>query len=99
MTRAEKYDKLILGLLSGLALPFITGLIIFAFSAGNFTLHEYLVRIVESHIITHSITLCVFPNVAIFLLFNRYDMLKAARGVLAVTIVWAVIVFCVKFFA
>jgi hypothetical protein len=39
----------------------------------------------------------VFPNIIIFLIFNRLDMLRAARGVLAVTIIWAVIVFGVKF--
>ena len=53
-------------------------------------------RIADSNIITHSITLCVFPNIIIFLLFNQFDMLKATRGVLAITIVWAVIVFAVK---
>jgi hypothetical protein len=98
MTLAEKYDKLLIGLVSGLILPFIVGLTIFAFSAGHFTLQAYLARIVETHIITHSITLCVFPNVGVFLLFNRFDMLRATRGVLAITIVWAVIVFGVKFF-
>jgi hypothetical protein len=99
MTFIEKYDKLFIGLVSGLVLPFIVGFTIFFFSSGHLSLQAYLSRIVETHIITHSITLCVFPNVAVFLLFNRFDMLKATRGVLAVTIVWAVIVFAVKFFA
>jgi hypothetical protein len=98
MTIAEKYDKLIIGLVAGLILPFIVGFTIFAFSSSHFTLHSYLDRIIETHIITHSVTLCVFPNIGIFLLFNRFDMLKATRGVLAITIFWAVVVFCVKFF-
>ena len=93
----EKYDKLITGIISGLVFPFIVGLVIFVFTSGHQSLHSYLARIIESNIITHSITLCVFPNIFIFLIFNRFDMLKATRGVLAVTIVWAVIVFGVKF--
>jgi hypothetical protein len=93
----EKYDKLITGIISGLVFPFLVGTVIFIFTSGHQSLHAYLVRIVDSHIITHSITLCVFPNILIFLLFNQFDMLKATRGVLAVTIVWAVIVFGVKF--
>jgi hypothetical protein len=93
----EKYDKVLTGLISGLIFPFIVGIIIYAFSSGHQSLHSYLVRIADSDIITHSITLCVFPNILIFLLFNRFDMLRATRGVLAVTIVWAVIVFGVKF--
>ena len=93
----EKYDRLIIGIISGLVFPFVIGTAIFVFTSGNQSLHAYMVRIIDSHIITHSITLCVFPNILIFLLFNQFDMLKATRGVLAVTIVWAVIVFGVKF--
>ncbi len=95
----EKFDKLITGLVSGFVLPLITGLIIFIFTEGHSTLHSYLSRIVDSAIITHAISLCVFPNVLIFLLFNRFDMLKAARGVLAITIIWAILVFGIKFLA
>jgi hypothetical protein len=93
----ERYDKIITGLISGLIFPFIIGLNIYLFSANHQSIHTYLVRIAESDIITHSITLCVFPNIIIFLIFNQFDMLKATRGVLAITIVWAVIVFGVKF--
>lgn len=99
MNFSLKSDKTILGVLSGLILPFLVGITIFIFSSSHLSLQAYLQRIVETHIITHSITLCVFPNVIIFLLFNRMDMLKATRGVLAITIFWAVIVFGVKFFA
>jgi hypothetical protein len=97
MTLYEKYDKLITGLISGFIFPFIIGISIYIFSGGDMSLGAYLIRLKESNIITHSITLCVFPNVFIFLIFNRFDMLRATRGVLAITIVWAVIVFAVKF--
>jgi hypothetical protein len=93
----EKYDKIITGLISGLIFPFIIGLIIYFFSSNHQPVSAYLGRIADSHIITHSITLCVFPNIIIFLLFNQFDMLKATRGVLAITIVWAIVVFGVKF--
>ena len=96
MKFSEKFDKVLTGVIAGFVLPFIVGTIIFMFSSGNQSLHAYLVRIVDSNIITHSITLCVFPNIVIFLLFNQFDMLKATRGVLAITIMWAVIVFAVK---
>jgi hypothetical protein len=92
----ERYDKVLTGLISGLVLPFLIGMIIYFFTSGDQSLHSYLSRIAESNIVTHSITLCVFPNIIIFLIFNRFDMLRATRGVLAITIVWAVIVFGVK---
>jgi hypothetical protein len=99
MTFYEKYDKVLTGLLSGLVLPLLVGLMIYILSPGHLPIHSYLARISESDIITHSISICVFPNIIIFLIFNRFDMLRASRGVLAITIVWAVIVFGVKFLA
>ena len=97
MTFYEKYDKVLTGVLSGLVLPLLVGLLIFVFSPGHLSMHSYISRIAETNIITHSISICVFPNIIIFLIFNRFDMLRATRGVLAITIVWAVIVFGVKF--
>ena len=97
MITSEKYDKVLTGLISGLILPFVVGLIIFVFTHGNKSLALYLSEIVDSRIVTHAITLCVFPNIIIFLLSNRFDMLRVSKGVLAITIVWALIVFGVKF--
>ncbi len=97
MTVPEKYDRIATGLISGILIPLIVGLIIFLFSSGHMSLSSYISRIAETRIITHSITLCVFPNIFIFLIFNRFDMLRAARGTLAITIIWAIVVFAVKF--
>ena len=97
MTIPEKYDKLTTGIVSGLVLPLIIAFFVFLFAKGNPSLNEWLNKIVNAGVQTHIITLCVFPNVLIFLLFNHFDMLRASRGVLGVTIFWAVIVFAVKF--
>jgi hypothetical protein len=97
MMISKKFDKVITGLISGLILPFIVGLFIYILSPGHLSIHSYLLRISTSDITTHAISICVFPNLIIFLIFNRFDMLRASRGVLAVTIFWAVIVFGVKF--
>ena len=97
MKLVEKYDNLLSGLISGFVFPIIIGLVVYLFTAHGMSLISYIERIKDAHIVTHAITLCVFPNVFIFLLFNRFDMLRAARGLLAATIVWAVIVFGFKF--
>lgn len=98
MTFTDKYDKVFVGLTGGLVLPFVVGTVVFLFSSGDLSLTTFLSKLSTSNIITHSITLCVFPNIFIFLIFNRYDMLRASRGVLAMTIIWALVVFAVKFF-
>ena len=97
MTLPEKYDRLITGVISGLILPLVIGILIYLFSSHGMSPAVYLSRLLRADIITHSISLCVFPNIIIFLIFNRLDMLKAVRGTLAITIVWAVIVFIIKF--
>ncbi len=96
MNLQVKYDKLLTGIMSGLILPLIIMLIIFLFAKGNSGLSDWLDRIVQADIITHIVSLSVFPNVIIFLLFNYFDMLRAAKGVLGITIVWAIIVFGIK---
>ncbi len=98
MKLAEKYDNLVSGLISGFLFPIITGLCIYAFTAHGKSLFLYMERISEANIVTHAVSICVFPNVLIFLLFLRYDMLRAARGVLGMTIVYAAIVFALKLF-
>lgn len=99
MTISEKFDRMSTGLISGILCPVIVGLVIFLFSSGHMSISSYISRIAETRIITHSISLCVFPNIFIFLIFNRFDMLRAAKGMLAITIVWAILVFAVKFLA
>jgi hypothetical protein len=96
MKLAEKYDKIITGVVSGAFFPLVVGLIVFAFTSHGRTLGTYLERISQAGIVIHAITLCVFPNVIIFLLFNQLDMLRAAKGVLGMTIVYAIIVFVLK---
>lgn len=98
MTISEKYDRTVTGIVSGLILPILIGLAIYLFSSKGLSPGEYLGKISQGNIMTHSISLCVFPNVVIFLIYNRFDMLKACRGVLAVTIGWAAVVFLIKFF-
>ena len=97
MNRSEKYDKFYLGAATGFIIPIIISLIVWQFSSENSSLTGYIKRIVDADIITHIISLCVFPNIFLFLIFNRLDMLRATRGVLGITVFWAILVFAVKF--
>jgi hypothetical protein len=97
MTFREKYDKTVTGIVGGLILPLIVVLFVFLFAKDHPPLSAWINRIDQANILTHIISLCVFPNVIIFLIFNHFDMLRASRGVLAITIIWAVLVFCIRF--
>ncbi len=97
MTRTEKYDKVFLGAVAGFIVPILIALIVYLFSPEHRSLAEYIRRIITADIMTHIISLSVFPNIFLFLIFNHLDMLRATRGVLGITIFWAVLVFAVKF--
>lgn len=97
MSRTGKYDKIWFGALSGFITPLTVILLMYAFSSESKSIIDYFRRIINADILTHIISLSVFPNILLFLLFNRLDMLNATRGVLGITIFWAVIVFSVKF--
>jgi hypothetical protein len=96
MRIAEKYDTLITGIVSGALLPVLVGVSIYIFTAHGVGLANYLERVLQPYFVIHAITLCVFPNVLIFLVYNQFDMLRAARGVLSVTIGYALIAFVLK---
>jgi len=97
MISIEKFDKFYIGAVAGLVIPLIIGFCVYLFSTGDKTLAEYINRIVFADILSHVISLCVFPNIFLFLIFNRLDMLRATKGVLGITIFWAILVFAVKF--
>ncbi|MBP5473777.1 MAG: hypothetical protein J6X92_03335 [Bacteroidales bacterium] len=94
----KKLDKTVVGIIAGLILPFIVALIVFLSAKGEPNLKAWMMRINLAHIETHIISLCVFSNIVLFFIFNRLDMLRATRGVLAITILWAFLVFGIKFF-
>jgi hypothetical protein len=96
MILSEKYDKFLVGFVGGLLLPLLTGFIVYLITAHGTPLHTYLFRIRYTGIATHAVTLCVFSNIIIFLIFNRFDMLRAAKGTLAITITWAIMVYGIK---
>jgi len=53
---------------------------------------------IEVDKVTEVMSISVFANIVIFLLFNRFDMLRASKGVLGITIAWAFLVFGIKLF-
>jgi hypothetical protein len=68
------------------------------FTHNGLSFSDYFSRVEEAGNITSIMSVCVFSNIIAFLLFNRFDMLRASRGVLGITIAWAFVVFGIKLF-
>jgi len=96
MRFAKRYDHAITGVISGLLVPLIGFAIFYFITAKGLSAGQFLRRVEVAGNITQIMSASVFLNIFIFLLFNRLDMLKALRGVLGVTLVWAFVVFGIK---
>ncbi|MDX9930121.1 MAG: hypothetical protein RBS37_09760 [Bacteroidales bacterium] len=97
LSRAEKYNRTITGVVAGIIVPSTVMFLFYLWKSGSMTVSEFFGKLVESGVLTNTVSVAVFVNVFVFLLFNRLDMLKASRGILGVTIIWAILVFIIKF--
>lgn len=91
MKRNSRYDSFLTGFIPGIILPVIIALIIFLIVSRNQTLLDFYFEIIKRGLMTHGITICVIPDVILFFVFNRADILKSARGMLGATIFWVLV--------
>jgi hypothetical protein len=96
MVFRQKYNNALTGVISGIVIPVTAFFIFFLLTRQGLTLDLFIRRMIEVDNVTEVMSVSVFDNILIFLLFNRFDMLRASKGVLGITIVWAFIVFGIK---
>ena len=77
-------------------MPVLAFFIFFLITRHGLTLGQYFQKMIAADNLTEVMSVSVFSNIFVFLLFNRLDMLRASKGVLGVTIVWAFAVFGIK---
>lgn len=98
MQISQRYNNALTGVISGILIPVIAFFVFFLLTRNGLTLDLFIRRMVEADKVTEVMSISVFTNIVIFLLFNRFDMLRASKGVLGITIVWAFLVFGIKLF-
>lgn len=94
----QRFNNAIAGVAAGLVIPVIAFMVFFLFTHNGLSVADYFRRVEEAGNITSIMSVCVFSNIVIFLLFNHFDMLRASRGVLGITMAWAFTVFAIKLF-
>ncbi|HKI89432.1 MAG TPA: hypothetical protein VKA38_10410 [Draconibacterium sp.] len=87
--KQNKFDNTGVGFLAGLILPMVIFLTVFFFSEKGLSFSKYIQNMWQLHALVKLGSLCVFANVLIFMGFIKLKYDKAARGVLAVTILYA----------
>lgn len=91
-SRGSKLDKLGIGMLAGLALPLLIFVIVYLVNDSSVAFSDYLESLWKIRVLLKVGSLCVFANVAIFWGFLHLKYEKAARGVLAATLLYAFVV-------
>lgn len=90
--RQKRYDRILTGWLLGTIVPLIIFILIYGVKFREYEFLIYLKNLLHMRVFFKILSLCVFPNLAFFMLFykSKYDM--AARGVILATFMYAFLV-------
>ena len=88
----NKLDNLGIGLLVGFLTPVIIFFAVYLISERGISFSNYVGNLMYLHALVKLGSLCVFANSAVFMGFIKLKFDKAARGVLAATIIYAFVV-------
>lgn len=96
--QTKNINKIKFGFWPGFVLPVIVFLLMYVAKSKDLSFLDYLNGLWQFQILVKLLTLCVLPNLLLFLYFikKKYDM--AARGVLMATFVYAFLVIISKAF-
>jgi len=94
--KRNRFDRIHTGWLLGTVVPLIIFLITYLVKFSDYEFSVYLNNLWHMRVFFKIISLCVFPNLAFFMLFYRmkYDM--AARGIIMATFMYAFVVLFAK---
>lgn len=97
MKSYSKYNKLIIGLLSGIIIPVITLLVFTFFKSESTNFIHYLKFVKRMSLMSDVLSLCALPNLAVFYLFINKEYYYGARGVILATIIWGFLIVLMRF--
>jgi len=97
MKSAVKYNNLRIGLILGILAPLLGFMVIYGVAFRGMSLSEYVELLVYNKKLSSIISLSVIPNLLLFFIFIWLNYLYSARGVLASTLIFALVVVLTKF--
>lgn len=94
--RKNKLDTLAAGLIAGFVLPLFVFVITYLIRESELSFSEYVSSLWRIHALLQIGSLCVFANLAVFWGFLKLKYERAARGVLGITLLYALVVLISK---
>ena len=90
--RRKKYNTLLTGITTGIAMPLTAFLLLYLVKYGHIPFFSFLEDLWKMKLLMKILSLCGFLNLLAFLGFYRKGMDLAARGVLMATFGYALVV-------
>lgn len=94
--KPSKFNTLPVGIISGIALPVIFYFILYHSKLQDVQTTIFSHNMIIGNIIPLIVSHCILPNLVLFFVFNGFDWLKAAKGVVITTVIFTVALFAVK---
>lgn len=92
-----KKDSLPIGMLSGIIAPMLAIFVFYLFSNHSMNFGEFLNHLYKHRLVSHMISIGAISNLAVFFAFLQFNLMKSARGVVMITLVYAISVAIAKF--
>jgi hypothetical protein len=86
-----------LGSFLGLMVPAITLLLVYKIRFSRYDLSEFFIVFMQNKFLSSLLSLCMIPNLLVFLIFIWLNYLYSARGVLLSTFIVGFIIVGIKF--
>jgi len=93
----SKVNNVWLGAFLGMLVPLITVFLAYKIRFSQVDLLDFLRLLIQKKILSSLLSLCVIPNLLVFLIFIWLNYLYSARGVLFSTFVVGFVIVGVKF--
>jgi len=92
-----KVNNIYLGIILGILVPAITIFLVYKIRFNQYNLEEFFNTFIQRKVLSSLLSLCIIPNLLVFMIFIWLNHLYSARGVLLSTFIIGFIIVGVKF--
>ena len=92
-----KVNNIYLGIILGILVPAITIFLVYKIRFNQYNLEEFFNTFIQRKVLSSLLSLCIIPNLLVFMIFIWLNYLYSARGVLLSTFIIGFIIVGVKF--
>jgi hypothetical protein len=93
----NKYDKLYIGIITGIIAPLIGVIIFYLINFSSETILNFLTESVKNKLLSPLLSLCAIINLGLFYLYLHFNYLYNARGVILSTLIFGLVIVIIKF--